>query len=70
MDLTTEQKNNLVKAIKDYEKSVKRLEAAQMDAAEKLASLKTCSQASGSGNDVLSTSYMLLGQEYMKLDRD
>jgi hypothetical protein len=71
MQLSEEQKTALVTAIKGYKKSLLRVETANKDLQESLNKLKTCSQGSGSGEQILSQAMTLLGHAYMEvLDKE
>lgn len=66
MELTGEQTNNLVSAIRTYKTIKKRYEAAQKDLAGALEKLKTCCQGNGSEQQVMQTANDLLAAAYLK----
>lgn len=69
MQLTKEQKENLVSALKDYRKALVKVEAAGKEAQDKLARLKTCSQSNASGPLIIQESLAVLGEAYLEQDR-
>lgn len=63
---TKEQKQKLVSAVKAYNSSLKKKNAAEADLSEKLNQLKTASQASGQGVQVVEESMRIMGEFYLE----
>lgn len=67
MEFTPEQKENLVKAVKEYRKSEKNCDKAKGDLLEKLNKVKTCIGSNiGDADKVLAEAHQYLGQFYLE----
>ncbi len=65
MELTSDQKKNLILAVKAFRSSKQQAEAAQKNVALKLEKLKECCQGSGSEQQILATAYELLANAHI-----